>query len=424
MKTGVDAGDGNVSYVSLGGNLSAYRRRIDAEGGFEVSNLAPLNQGDRWTFRVYGGVPAVTSVTTAHFEPSIPARGPFEGNTEITVGGHGFFPSERNLLCRLHDDTTGTTQVLQARFVSSTTITCVTTPHAPLGASFRDPSGALGSKVIGTVSPCVFKTVQASTDGGVTWSEADAEKAPVFLFCDVHVAVSGSDVVGKGTPDAPYATIRRAVEAALGEARLSAEDDEENSHEENNYSQESSEDSSVASPSRRRFFGRSAWRGGGNDRGFSRCVNRDRIRLAPGVYSGHGAYIFISVFVVRTVQAIRLTLVCFVYYRKRGCSSLGEDARGCRGAPRGERGGLHRRVCPVRRRRWGQARRRGRVGKFVYVRCGAERVRVFANVRTFGLEMRIGREFEQWTTQAFRQLTKETLAVAMKHSPMTSPTHL
>ena len=308
MKTGVDAGDGNVSYVSLGGNLSAYRRRIDAEGGFEVSNLAPLNQGDRWTFRVYGGVPAVTSVTTAHFEPSIPARGPFEGNTEITVSGGGFFPSEKNLLCRLHDDTTGTTQVLQARFVSSTTITCVTTPHAPLGASFRDPSGALGSKVIGTVSPCVFKTVQASTDGGVTWSEADAEKAPVFLFCDVHVAVSGSDVVGKGTPDAPYATIRRAVEAALGEAR-SAEDDEENSHEENNYSQESSEDSSVASPSRRRFFGRSAWRGGGNAQGFSRCVNRDRIRLAPGVYSGHGAYISISVFALRTVQAIRLTRV-------------------------------------------------------------------------------------------------------------------
>ena len=301
VKTGVDAGDGNVSYVSLGDNLSAYRRRIDAEGGFEVSNLAPLNQGDRWTFRVYGGVPAVTSATTAHFEPSIPARGPFEGNTEITVSGHGFFPSEKNLLCRLHDDTTGTTQVLQARFVSSTTITCVTTPHAPLGASFRDPSGALGSKVIGTVSPCVFKTVQASTDGGVTWSEADAGTAPVFLFCDVHVAVSGSDVVGKGTPDAPYATIRRAVEAALGEARLSAEGDEENSHLENNYSEESSEDSSVASPSRRRFFGRSAWRGGGNDRGFSRCVNRDRIRLAAGVYSGHGAFIFISVFALRTV---------------------------------------------------------------------------------------------------------------------------
>ena len=162
----------------------------------------------------------------------------------------------------------------------------------------RDPS-ALGSKVIGTVSPCVFKTVQASTDGGITWS-ADGEKAPAFLFCDVHVAVSGSDVVGKGTPDAPYATIRRAVEAALGEAR-SAEDDEENSHEENNYSQESSEDSFVASPSRRRFFGRSAWRGGGNAQGFSRCVNRDRIRLAPGVYSGHGAFIFISVFVVRIV---------------------------------------------------------------------------------------------------------------------------
>ena len=134
--------------------MTARRRRIDASGGFEASNLVALSAGDRWTFRAYGGAPAVTSATTPHDEPSIPARGPFEGNTEITLRGHGFFPSEKNLLCRLHDGATGATQILPARFISATSVACVTEPHAPLGASFRDPT--LGAKTLGTVAPCVY----------------------------------------------------------------------------------------------------------------------------------------------------------------------------------------------------------------------------------------------------------------------------
>ena len=334
VQTGVDAGDGSEgsgaemtvvgTSSSAGprvfGGVTARRRRIDASGGFEASNLVALSAGDRWTFRAYGGAPAVTSATTPHDEPSIPARGPFEGNTEITLRGHGFFPSEKNLLCRLHDGATGATQILPARFLSATSVACVTEPHAPLGASFRDPT--LGAKTLGTVAPCVYKTVQASNDGGATWSAdgggdgqrsgdgrggADAARAPAFLFCDVHVSVSGSDVSGRGTPDRPYATIQRAVEAALGEARAVEDDADEHGArgggrvrgEASVYTSAEEESSGdVASPSRRRFFGRGATRGGarrpgrkhsgGNDRGFSRCLNRDRIRLAPGVYGGNG----------------------------------------------------------------------------------------------------------------------------------------
>ena len=334
VQTGVDAGDGSegsgaemtvtVTSSSPGprvfGGVTARRRRIDASGGFEASNLVALSVGDRWTFRAYGGAPAVTSATTPHDEPSIPARGPFEGNTEITLRGHGFFPSEKNLLCRLHDGATGATQILPARFISATSVACVTEPHAPLGASFRDPT--FGAKTLGTVAPCVYKTVQASNDGGATWSAdgggdgqrsgdgrggADAARAPAFLFCDVHVSVSGSDVSGRGTPDRPYATIQRAVEAALGEARAVEDDADEHGArgggrvrgEASVYTSAEEESSGdLASPSRRRFFGRGATRGGarrpgkrnsgGNDRGFSRCLNRDRIRLAPGVYGGNG----------------------------------------------------------------------------------------------------------------------------------------
>ena len=66
VQTGVDAGDGSegsgaemtvvVTSTSPGrvfGGVTARRRRIDASGGFEASNLVALSAGDRWTFRAY-----------------------------------------------------------------------------------------------------------------------------------------------------------------------------------------------------------------------------------------------------------------------------------------------------------------------------------------------------------------------------------
>ena len=71
--------------------------------------------GDRWTFRVYGGKPLVTGAVTPHNEPQFSARGPFEGNSEITVLGNSFFPGAK-LRCRLYDADTNVTMTLQGHY--------------------------------------------------------------------------------------------------------------------------------------------------------------------------------------------------------------------------------------------------------------------------------------------------------------------
>ena len=72
----------------------------------------------------YGGNPLVTAATTKHNEPQYAARGPFEGNTEITISGNAFFPST-GLLCRLHDGVTNATMILTAHFDSMQQIRCI-----------------------------------------------------------------------------------------------------------------------------------------------------------------------------------------------------------------------------------------------------------------------------------------------------------
>lgn len=162
--------------------------------------------GDRWTFRVYGGKPMVIATVTSHNEPQFSARGPFEGNSEITVLGNSFFPGSK-LLCRLFDGDTNVTMTLQGHYDRMHQVRCITKRHEPRP----------GGELVATVRPCIFKTVQVSHNGGATWSTASASVR--FLFCDIYVSTTGSDVAGYGTPDRPYATLQRAIEAALGNPR-------------------------------------------------------------------------------------------------------------------------------------------------------------------------------------------------------------
>jgi hypothetical protein len=162
--------------------------------------------GDRWTFRVYGGKPMVTGAVTPHNEPQFSARGPFDGNSEITVLGNSFFPGA-NLLCRLFDGDTNVAMTLQAHYDSMHQVRCITERHKPRP----------GGELVATIRPCMFKTVQASHNGGVTWSTVSANVR--FLFCDIYISTTGSDVAGHGTPDRPYATLQRGIEAALGNPR-------------------------------------------------------------------------------------------------------------------------------------------------------------------------------------------------------------
>ena len=92
------------------------------------------------------------------------------------------------------------------------------------------------------ILPCFYKSIQVSNDGGATWSrisatvllqtpcsdsDSDSDSLPAsrllpqvqFLFCDIYVGPSGSDLFGLGTPDRPYRTLQRGVAAALQNPR-------------------------------------------------------------------------------------------------------------------------------------------------------------------------------------------------------------
>ena len=59
-----------------------------------------------------------------------PARGPLGGNTELTILGSGFLPSD-GLRCKLWDDRTGISLVAVAQYDSPTRVRCVVPAHTP-----------------------------------------------------------------------------------------------------------------------------------------------------------------------------------------------------------------------------------------------------------------------------------------------------
>lgn len=248
---------GNDASGALGNDLSI---RFTSSGSHH-------QLGDRWLIRVYGGKPNVVSARTTHEETTYPARGPFSGNTEISVHGSGFFPSS-NMLCKLHDSDTSVTHTLQASFDNLGRVRCITKKHAPRS----------GGEIIGTFRPCFEKTIQVSVDGGTTWSTVKSGSDQVkFFFCDIYVAKDGSDTYGDGTPNQPYLTFQRAIEAALGEPRAYGL----------SYSVSDSERGTRTPPQYRsmKFGGSSKIP---ENHGFSFMVNRDKFRVKSGTYTGAG----------------------------------------------------------------------------------------------------------------------------------------
>ena len=270
--------------------------------GFAASgNDARRSVGDRWTFRVYGGVPGVYDMYTTHDEPRIRARGPMEGSTEVTLEGSGFFPGTDQLLCRFADANvsdpksgnareSGVVMTVPARspetdaagFASSRggagsssiyrKIRCVTERHAA-----SDAGGSGSGEILNTLAPCVNKTVTVSHDGGRTWSASDLV---FFLFCDVHVSVSGSDVVGTGVPGNPYKTLQRGIEAALGRPKFP----------ERRRQRTFAQTASRATYGQGGFGGAAGAEAKGPSRhpGYGYVLNRDRLRLGGGTYAGNG----------------------------------------------------------------------------------------------------------------------------------------
>ena len=233
---------------------------------------------DTWIFRVGGGRPHVHTISTTGGEPHYAARGPFEGNTEITVYGNHLLPSE-HLRCQLFDPVTGVRQSLPAHYDNERVVRCTTLRHEPLP----------GGQRLATMRPCFLKTLQASSDGGASWSTASAGLQ--YLFCDVYVSVEGSDATGHGTPDRPYQTIQRAIEASLSKPRAYysykagtfAEADPTLGMADAGYTgvlrRSGSQMRSVT-------FGNE--RAQSVSKGFGYFVNRDRIIIQNGVYGGAG----------------------------------------------------------------------------------------------------------------------------------------
>ena len=146
------------------------------------------------------------SARTPQDEPTYPARGPFFGNTEITITGSGFFAAS-GVKCRLYDSgTTNNIKEVDGFFDNMNRVRCITPDHEPIS----------GGEVPGTIRPCLTKSIEVTLDG----STYSAVKSNVnFLYCDVYVSKSGSDAYGDGTPSAPYLTLQRSIEAALDEPR-------------------------------------------------------------------------------------------------------------------------------------------------------------------------------------------------------------
>lgn len=220
--------------------------------------------GDRWLIRVYDGKPNVISARTPQDEPTYPARGPFFGNTEITITGSGFFAAS-GVKCRLYDSgTTNNIKEVDGFFDNMNRVRCITPDHEPIS----------GGEVPGTIRPCLTKSIEVTLDG----STYSAVKSNVnFLYCDVYVSKSGSDAYGDGTPSAPYLTLQRSIEAALDEPR---------SYDLRYELANPDEGIRGATQFRSMKFGTASKVP--VNKGFAFYVNRDKIRVKTGTYSGPG----------------------------------------------------------------------------------------------------------------------------------------
>ena len=248
-------------------------------GGFDrgASSGGCRTVGDTWVFRVCGGRPAVYRISTPHREKAVAARGPFEGNTEITVHGNHFLPSW-HLQCQLQDPLTGATLVVPGHYDTEFRIRCITPRVEPLA----------GGEKLATIRPCFYKYFAASNSAGAweRWSTASA--AVRFLYCDVYVATDGSDLHGHGTPDRPYRTIAHAVSKALShprsfwayKSRLATDPTQGKAY-------TGREIRGPGQGQARRVFGKRGAEVAG-EQGLGYWVNRDRVVLADGVYGGAG----------------------------------------------------------------------------------------------------------------------------------------
>lgn len=294
----VDASRSCVVTVSNDGDVfDDYYANGGPIGGSRDANAPVMPNAAAVPFRYVGDAPTVTSISSRHgVRPEAlarlglpPARGPFAGGTTVTVRGDGFLPGD-NLRCRFADDVTGLPPfVADATWVDDRSVTCLTPPRAPRettrrapGAMFlypgdgTDPRASLevgydANTMNGTIAPCFVANVAVSNDGVAFSDDAPGAK---FLYCDVYAAAASSVAdptypyvtdpsTLAGTPNAPFTDLQSALHAALRGARVD-----------------------VANG--RSDGGVTVRRSQGPVPRSARWLDKDVVRLAPGVYRGEG----------------------------------------------------------------------------------------------------------------------------------------
>ncbi len=265
-------------------------------GGSRDANAPVMPNAAAVPFRYVGAPPTVISISSRHgVRPEAlarlglpPARGPFAGGTTVTVRGDGFLPGD-NLRCRFEDDVTGLPPfVADATWVDDRTVTCSTPRRSPGAGADPHPGDGTDPRVSlevaydatamnDTIAPCFVAVVTVSNDG-VAFSDASSDGGAEFLYCDVYASarptadptssypyVTDPSTLA-GTPNAPFTDLQSALHAALRGARVDVAD---------------GTDRGSAVP---RFHSRS--------RGLvprsARWLDKDVVRLAPGVYRGEG----------------------------------------------------------------------------------------------------------------------------------------
>ena len=195
-------------------------------------------------------------LTTSDGNSRVRARSPFHGNAEVTIIGRGFQPSEY-LTARfekvLNDEEY---KDFPCFYDSSTQVRCVTPAWEPDTTNKRT-----------SLSPGFEVEVSVSNDAGLgkgladaTWSFYPFQR---FVYCDIIVAVDGSDTRGDGTYRLPFRSIARGIQGALSNPRayfISKGD--------------TLEGRSVAGPKQR----------GVRRPGLPAYINSDKVRVGPGGY--------------------------------------------------------------------------------------------------------------------------------------------
>jgi len=238
--------------------------RVYVTNGEATHRSVPTQMPQKWVDTgidfVYTNALQSTNFTVTSNQDSYPyyARGPLRGNTEVTLTGASFVPTDlascvfidfqsacdhgaSDAICSADENDFGwqccsssdfsfysldgkCCKKSRARYISPTEYRCMTPPHRGVTGSdarYTPPNPY-------TIRPGFVAEVRfAMDDTEVKFSAAEptigtgadqffpTTQGPSFVYTDLYVRVDGSDAYGAGTLLSPFKTIQKAIDMAL-----------------------------------------------------------------------------------------------------------------------------------------------------------------------------------------------------------------